>query len=144
MLGLCVCYDLRFVEVARALALRGAELIAVPTAWVAGFDEQRWDREGFCPQARGVAVQANLDQVFMACASQAGRSGGVEFLGSSIVADPYGEPLVGPLPGATEMVALATLDLEDARRAQRRSRDISPRADRRTDVYGLWIEGTRL
>jgi len=144
VLGLCVCYDLRFVEVARALSLRGAELIAVPTAWVAGFDQQRWDSEGFCPQARGVALQANLDQVFIACASQAGEGEGFEFLGSSIVVDAYGKPAAGPLSGCAEELSFATIDLEDARRAQRRSGNVSPRADRRTDVYGLWFEGTRL
>ena len=37
-LGICVCYDLRFVEVVRLMALRDAELICVPTAWVAGYD----------------------------------------------------------------------------------------------------------
>src|SRR5258707_941033 len=36
--GLCICYDLRFVEVLRILALQGAELVAVPSAWVSGFD----------------------------------------------------------------------------------------------------------
>ncbi|MGH2908850.1 MAG: nitrilase-related carbon-nitrogen hydrolase, partial [Solirubrobacteraceae bacterium] len=64
IVGLCVCYDLRFVETARILSLRGAELICVPTAWVPGFDQERSDREGFCPQARGAQVQANLDQVY--------------------------------------------------------------------------------
>ena len=42
--GLCVCYDLRFVETAAVLALQGAELVFVPTAWLTGFDQVKWTR----------------------------------------------------------------------------------------------------
>src|SRR5581483_9390480 len=112
--GLCVCYDLRFVETARILALRGAELICVPTAWVPGFDQRKWDRDGFSPQARGAQLQANLDQVFIACASQAGDASEQEFLGSSIVCDPYGSVLAGPLPGDRDELATVALDLDAA------------------------------
>ena len=45
--GICICYDLRFVEVLRILALQGAELVLVPSAWVSGFD-------------RGAAAAASL------------------------------------------------------------------------------------
>lgn len=76
-IGLCVCYDLRFVETLRILALKGAEVVCVPTAWVPGFDNDWWDAEGMCPQARAVLVQANLNQVFVACASQVGLVGDV-------------------------------------------------------------------
>jgi predicted amidohydrolase len=142
--GICVCYDLRFVEVARVLALRGAECVLVPTAWVMGFDRTTWDGEGYCSQARGAALQANLNQVFIACASQAGESGDLRFLGSSLVADPYGSTIAGPFPGLAEHGAMVAIDLEESARAQRRSARITPRADRRRDVYGLWFEGELL
>ncbi|EOI0587481.1 TPA: hypothetical protein R2P05_000314 [Campylobacter jejuni] len=35
-MGMMVCYELRFPEIARSLALQGAKLILVPTAWVDG------------------------------------------------------------------------------------------------------------
>jgi N-carbamoylputrescine amidase len=140
-LGLCVCYDLRFVEVARILSLRGAELLCVPTAWLAGFDAERWDERGMCPQAEGAVLQANLNQVFIACASQVGIHGGVEFLGSSVIADPYGKVVTGPLSGTADDVVVAEIDVSAAARAQVRAPLIRPRADRRTDVYGLWNEG---
>lgn len=143
-IGLCVCYDLRFVETLRALALRGAELVCVPTAWVTGFDQQRWDAEGFCPQARIAAMQANLDGVFVACASQAGEWGEHSFLGSSILADPRGRALVGPLPGDADDLGLAEVDLAEVANAQSRGGGIDPRLDRRTDVYGLALEGREL
>jgi N-carbamoylputrescine amidase len=139
VIGLCICYDLRFVETVRALSLKGAELICVPTAWIPGFNKRRWDAEGYCPQARATLVQADLDQVFIACASQAGGAG--DFLGSSVLCDPYGTAVIGPLPGTEDELALATVDLDLASRAHERQAGVTPRADRRTDVYGLAIAG---
>ena len=135
--GLCVCYDLRFVEVARLLALQGAELICVPTAWVTGFDKVRWDANGLAPQAHGAQLQANLNQVFIACASQVGVVGELEFLGSSLIVDPFGRRSVGPLSGSKSGMAIAEIDLAEAERAQVRDPLIRPRADRRTDVYDV-------
>jgi predicted amidohydrolase len=145
VIGLCVCYDLRFVETVRILALQGAELICVPTAWLPGFDQRRWDPDGYCPQARGAVLQANLDQVHIACASQAGvAGGGSEFLGSSVVCDPYGEVPLGPLPKARDELALTTIDLDAVARAHDRGSLINPFEDRRSDVYGLTLAGTVL
>ena len=135
--GLCVCYDLRFVETVRVLALAGAELICVPTAWVTGFDSERWDERGLAPQAHGALLQANLSQVFIACASQVGVVNGLELLGSSLIADPLGKPQLGPFPGDRPHVDLASIDLDAVERAQVRDPLIRPREDRRTDVYAL-------
>ncbi|MEA2249538.1 MAG: hypothetical protein QOH46_4067 [Solirubrobacteraceae bacterium] len=143
-LGVCLCYDLRFPEIARILALKGAELICVPTAWVAGFDRMRWDADGFATQARNALLQANLNQAFIACASQAGARHGFEFLGSSLLCDPYGRPLLGPLPGDADELACATVDLEEAARALQREPLVDPRSDRRTDVYALAVDGELL
>ena len=136
-LGMCICYDLRFVEVVRVLALSGADLICVPTAWITGFDTERWDADGLCSQAHGVIFQANLSQVFIACASQVGMFAETEFLGSSLVVDPFGKRSVGPLSGTQNELLDVTIDLDDVARAQDRGSAIRPREDRRTDVYGL-------
>jgi predicted amidohydrolase len=138
-LGICVCYDLRFVEVVRVLALSGADLICVPTAWIRGFDRRGGDRNGLIPHAQGAVLQANLSQVFVACASQAGRHGDLHFLGSSILAGPYGDVIAGPLARDRDELAVARVDPADATRAQVRSELIRPRADRRTDVYGVTL-----
>jgi N-carbamoylputrescine amidase len=135
--GLCVCYDLRFVETVRILALNGAELICVPTAWVTGFDKERWDEQGLAPQAHGALLQANLSQVFIACASQAGHNGELELLGSSIVADPFGKLAAGPLSGTGTALEVVEIDLAAAEEAQTRDPLIRPREDRRTDVYDV-------
>ena len=143
-LGICVCYDLRFVEVVRILALRGADLVCVPTAWVTGFDRKPPNPDGLCPQAEGAVLQANLSQVFIACASQVGTFGDLLMLGSSVLVDPYGSLTAGPLPGTEERLTTADIDLAEAARAQARSPLIQPRADRRTDVYHLTYDRQRL
>jgi len=133
-IGILVCYDLRFVEAARILALRGAALIVVPTAWVGGFDRGR-PADGPIEQVRGAAVQANLDQVHIACASRVGADGDLAYLGSSCVVDPYGTFAWGPATRHEEELAVVEVDLEQADAAGRRGAGISPREDRRTDVY---------
>jgi len=138
-IGICVCYDLRFVEVLRLMALQGADVICVPTAWVPGYDQERWDSEGMSPQGHAAEIQANLNQVFVAAASQAGRHGECEFLGSSLLIDPWGSRVVGPLSGTDDEVIVATVDIGAAKRAQVRGDLITPRADRRTDVYGIVV-----
>jgi predicted amidohydrolase len=140
-IGLCVCYDLRFVEVARALALMGADIIAVPTAWVGGFDRNPRDAMGFIGQARGAMVQANLNQVAMVCASQSGGGQGIRFLGSSLIVDAFGEVLAGPMGEDEDGTILATLDVAAIRAARVRSALVRPRDDRRRDVYGLTLAG---
>lgn len=142
-IGVCVCYDLRFVETLRALALQDADLVCVPTAWTAGFDSVMWDEKGMAPQAHGALLQANLNQVFVACASQVGVNGDTTFLGSSVVVGPRGELVLGPLAGDAERTCVVEVDLGEAVQAQQRGPLISPRADRRTDVYGLRL-GSRV
>ena len=143
-IGLCICYDLRFVEVVRVLALRGADLICVPTAWVRGFDRRQYRDGELIAHAEGALVQANLSQVFIACTSQVGAGDSVELLGSSVMADPYGRMAGGPLSTVREQLEIVDVDLSEARRAQARSELIQPRADRRTDVYGILHEGEPL
>lgn len=143
-IGLCVCYDLRFVETLRILALSGAALVCVPTAWVAGFDESQWDAEGYCPQARVALMQANLNQVFIACASQVGTYAGLTLLGSSVVGDPYGQCVAGPLAGDRDDVMVVEVDLRKVDAARDRGNGVRPREDRRTDLYRLEVEGRRL
>jgi len=140
--GMCVCYDLRFVETVRLLALGGAELILVPTAWVPGFDQQRRDERGLAPQAHGAMLQANLSQVWIACASQAATAKQPDLLGSSIVADPFGKLAAGPLPGDAPELKLVEVDLDASVRARTRDPLVRPREDRRTDVYELRLSSS--
>jgi N-carbamoylputrescine amidase len=133
-LGVLVCYDLRFVEALRILAVRGAELVAVPTAWVAGFD-RTIPADGIIDQVRAAAVQANLNALFVAAASRVGADGDLAYLGQSCILDPYGRFVIPPQASDAAAVAVADVDLADAQRAQVRGPRIRPLHDRRTDVY---------
>ena len=133
--GVLVCYDLRFVEAMRILSLRGADLIAVPTAWAPGFDKSL-PPDGIIDQVRAAAVQANLCQVFVAAASRVGTERDISFLGSSVIVNPHGRFAYGPASMDQEVVHVEELDLAEARRAKVRDPLITPLADRRTDVYG--------
>ena len=116
---LCVCYDLRFVEVVRMLALQGADLICVPTAWIVGFDEVRWDAEGMSPQGRATEVQANLSQVYIAAASQVGIMVRSSFSALRCLLILGGQRSIGPLPGKEEEIAVASVDLDRKARGPR-------------------------
>ena len=135
MIGVVVCYDLRFPEVLRILALRRAELVAVPTAWVAGFDKSS-PADGRIGQVDGAIVQANLNQLYVACADQVGSSGRNSFLGRSVAVSPFGEVLGGPASPSEEEIVLFAMDADEVERARHRGKGIDPLENRRTDVYG--------
>lgn len=146
VLGACICYDLRFVEVLRALSLRGADLVVAPAAWVGGFDRAAPGTGGSTRHVDSVLAQANLDQVAVVAVSQVSGAthGGPATLGGSVACDAYGELLVGPLSRTGPDSALATIDIAQVRAARERSTTIRPRADRRVDVYALGYLGEAL
>ncbi len=137
-LGVLVCYDLRFPETVRIMALRGAEVIAVPTAWVGGFD-RAVPPDGRIGQVDGALVQCNLNQVFMACADQVGTTGSVSFLGRSVVINPFGQALAGPLSPDDEDIVVVPIDTGEVERARHRGPGIDPMENRRTDVYDAML-----
>lgn len=140
--GVCICYDLRFVEVMRTLSLRGADLVIAPAAWVGGFDRSV-PEAGATRHVDSVLAQANLDQVAVVAVSQvAGAShGGPATLGGSVACDAFGELLAGPLSRTEADSALVSIDVDNVRAAQVRSETIRPREDRRTDVYSVAYGG---
>lgn len=137
-IGVCVCYDLRFVEVLRILSLRGADIVLAPAAWVGGFDANI-PKTGLIRQAEAAVVQANLDQVAVIAVSQvsAHERDGVRTLGGSVAVDAFGDIIAGPLSRLEPDAARVTIDIQAGRAARERSERIRPRRDRRTDVYGL-------
>jgi N-carbamoylputrescine amidase len=142
--GICICYDLRFVEVLRILALSGAELVLVPSAWVSGFDRGSFAARALPGQVTGLLVQANLNQVFAVAVSFAGPGPGLEFLGCSVAAGPYGDALAGPLPRDAQQVAFIRVDLDLVAEAGRRTALVTPGQDRRRDLYSVTYLGQEL
>jgi deaminated glutathione amidase len=126
-IGLMTCYELRFPEMARVLALQGAELILVPTAWLAG----RMKEEHLHILAKARALE---NTVYVAVASQTGRI----FTGRSIVVDPFGVSICDA--GEEEGLVTAEIDLERLARV----RKLLPSLEHiRNDVYGKFTAGAR-
>jgi predicted amidohydrolase len=110
-LGLSICYDLRFPELYRELVERGAELIAIPSAFTLATGKDHWE-----PLLRARAIET---QAFVLAPAQVGRhdDGGLrESYGHATIVDPWGAPLAvaGDGPG----LALAEIDLERVRRVR--------------------------
>ena len=102
-LGLSVCYDVRFPELYRLLALRGAEVLAVPAAFTLQTGKDHW---GILLRARAVENQA-----FVVAPAQWGRKAdGRWTYGRSMIVDPWGTVLA-TCPDR-DGYALATLDLD--------------------------------
>jgi deaminated glutathione amidase len=101
-LGLTVCYDLRFPELYRILALRGARIITVPSNFTKVTGEAHWE---ILLRARAIE-----DQVFVVAAAQTGRQPpDGESWGHSMIVDPWGEVLAELADG--EGFVTAELDL---------------------------------
>jgi deaminated glutathione amidase len=96
--GLMTCYDLRFPEMARALVDGGAQLLVVPSAWVAG--PRKVDHWRTLVRARAIE-----NTVFVAAAGQPGP----RYTGHSMVVDPLGDVLAEADEGPA--VVTSTLDL---------------------------------
>ena len=102
-LGLSVCYDLRFPELYRLLALRGAEVLAVPSAFTHATGKDHWE---LLLRARAVENQA-----FVVAPAQWGqKADGRWTYGRSMIVDPWGVVL-GTCPDR-DGYALAALDLD--------------------------------
>jgi predicted amidohydrolase len=85
-LGLAICYDLRFPELFRILALRGARIVTLPAAFTLPTTRAHWDTL--------VRARAIEDQVFVVAANQVGgHPGGNHSGGRSMIVDPWGEVL---------------------------------------------------
>jgi predicted amidohydrolase len=122
-LGMSICYDLRFPELFRILALRGARVVVLPAAFTLPTTRAHWDTL--------VRARAIEDQVFMVAANQVGsHPGGNRSGGRSMIVDPWGEVLAQA--GEQEGHIAADLDLERQReiRAQ-----LPSLANRRPSAY---------
>jgi predicted amidohydrolase len=129
-LGLSVCYDVRFPELYRLLALRGAEILAVPAAFTLQTGKDHWE---LLLRARAVENQA-----FVVAPAQWGKKAdGRWTYGRSIIVDPWGTVLA-QCPDR-DGYALATLDLDDLDRLRE---DFPALENRRLEAYG-W-ENTRI
>jgi predicted amidohydrolase len=122
-LGLSICYDLRFPELYRILAVRGARVLTVPAAFTLATTRDHWE-----VLLRARAIE---DQAFVIAANQVGEHpGGNRSGGRSMIVDPWGIVLAQAADGEGHICA--DLDLE--RESEIRAR-LPSLANRRADAY---------
>jgi deaminated glutathione amidase len=127
--GLSICFDLRYPELYRILALRGAELISVPSAFTLRTTRDHWE-----VLLRARAIE---NQCFVVAPNQIGEHpGGLRSGGRSLIIDPWGVVLAGATD--TEGVIVAELDFDVLRRV----REQLPTLSRREPVAYDWSAGT--
>ncbi|MDQ3630899.1 MAG: carbon-nitrogen hydrolase family protein [Actinomycetota bacterium] len=109
-IGLSVCYDLRFPELYRILALHGAKILIVPSAFTWATTLQHWE-----VLLRARAIE---NQCFVVAANQhSEHAPGVRSGGHSMVVDPWGVVLARA-GGDQDAVVLADLDLGQLERVR--------------------------
>jgi predicted amidohydrolase len=127
-LGLSICYDLRFPEVYRILAIRGARIFSVPAAFTVPTTRDHWE-----VLLRARAIE---DQAFVIAANQIGEhEPGVRSGGRSMIVDPWG--IVLALAADREGPIVADLDLDAQERIRR---ELPALANRRPAAYGWPVE----
>lgn len=85
-LGIVICYDVCFPETVRLLALNGAEIVFVPSAWRAShYFKAWWDLN--------IACRAIDNLVYVAAVNRCGQSGEELFAGKTQLCSPIGEVL---------------------------------------------------
>jgi len=126
--GLAICYDLRFPELFRILALRGAEVILLPAAFTLTTGKDHWETL--------IRARAIENGVFMVAPAQIGQHPpGNWCYGRSLIVDPWGTVLAT----APDVETVITADLDRALLRQVR-RQIPSLANRQPDRYA-WPGG---
>lgn len=98
--GLMICYDIRFPELSRTLALQGMDMLFVVS---------QWPKERISHLRLLTAARAVENQLFLICCNACGHAGDVVFGGNSAVIDPRGKTLA--LAGEQEKILSADCNL---------------------------------
>ncbi len=130
-----ICYDLWFPEATRALALRGAEVICLPTNWV----PIPGQRAGEAAMATTLCqAAAHVNGVFVLAADRVGVERGQPFVGQSAIVGPTGWPETEIARADEPQLLTARIDVDRAAASRHWNAFNDPLANRRPDVY---VEG---
>jgi predicted amidohydrolase len=134
-IGLQICYDWRFPEITRVLALDGAEIVVHPT----NSPVAARDLADYVPRTRAVE-----NAVYFLTANRVGSEGGATFFGCSQAVDPFGR-VIALADEASESLIVAEVDLALAREKTKEPGGgqyaVRLFADRRPELYGSLVEG---
>lgn len=127
-----ICYDGWFPEVYRLLAVRGADIVCMPTNWVP-MPGQLPDR----PAMANTLAMANAHSngLNVICANRTGTERGQPFIGQSLIVGADGWPLAGPASADAEEILLAPINIRRSRLARHLTAFNDVIRDRRDDVY---------
>jgi predicted amidohydrolase len=118
-IGLMICYDIRFPEISRILAVQGAEILAAPSAWIQGvMKEEHW-----VTLLKARSIENGL---YMVAPDQVGNI----FSGRSMVIDPFGSVILDM--GNREGMEVVEIDIS---RVQSVRKSLPLLKNRRNDVY---------
>lgn len=121
--GIIICYDVRFLELVRTMALTGLDILFIPAQWPA-LRKFHWDTL--------TAARAIENQMFVVACNSCGKAGETVYGGSSHIYDPWGSTLAAA--GAEEEIITADLDfsvIEGIRQS------INVYRDRRPELYHI-------
>lgn len=130
-IAIIICYDMWFSEMWRICALKGADIVCVPTNWLK-IPTLPEDVQSMAPYMAMVA--ANTNAMFVACADRVGSERGTIFPGLSLIVGPRGIPDVGPASTTEEAILYHDCNMSDARKFNWTDHTVLFR-DRRCDYY---------
>ncbi len=122
-IGILICYDILFPELARELTVAGAEIIFVPSAW-RGVEEDIWDTV--------MPARALENTVYLAAVNRVGNEGDVALFGGSCIVDPRGR-FVAQAKRYEEDLLIQTINLDELSRYRY---ELPYLRDRQPGLYG--------
>ena len=121
--GVIICYDIRFPELARSLALGGMDILFIVSQWPSVR----------IPHLRALTTARAIEnQCFAVCCNSCGTAGETVYGGTSSIVNPWGETLA--LAGETEQTITAECDLSVVQNIRG---TINVFRDRRPEIYSL-------
>jgi predicted amidohydrolase len=127
-IGILICFDLRPPEPSRVMALKGADVICLPTNWPLG-------ATGYL----SLGVRTTENRVFFAACNRVGTERGFGFQGRSSIVDPAGRVLASAEDGEAVLVADCDFALARQKRVhvEPSNYDFTIFESRRPELYGV-------
>ena len=121
--GIIICYDVRFPELTRSLALQGLDMLFVVS---------QWPKERIFHLQTLTVARAIENQMFVVCCNSCGTAGKTVYGGHSAIIEPFGKTLV--LAGENEEILTAECDLQILNEIRN---SIPVFRDRRSELYKI-------
>lgn len=127
-IGVQICYDRKYPEGCRLLALRGAEIIFMPICAATYGETKLRDNTWEIP----LQARAYENGVFVVAVNRCGNEQGRNHIGKSMIVDPIGAEMIAVASRDTPELLVATIDLDHVRTAQT---SLPWWRDRRPELY---------